>query len=539
MNGQLNYKMKIMKLKSIFASLVMAAALFSSCDRDVNDWEVATGENRLFKPLIFEASTLKPTSIQIKHTKVVDAASYLFEFSKDAGFATIDKQIVILADTLTPFADSNTAMKVEYRTWFEGFDGTTNYWVRMHAENKDATLKSKLSSFEFVTPAEQIFRGSRPTVNSLTMLWEPTDRVTHLVLMDTDSVAIETHELTATEIQNASATFENLEMGTPYIVQIFYNEVLRGTLNAKTSGFIGSVVLNVTAPITVEALNSFLVRQVGEGFKKATINFKAGMEWDMGGTITIPTGIEDISFVGSEDASGKLSQLNKVYFAIESEVKDVNFEYLSMNSDGGFMFQVGAEKFHNINFEGCEVSKINSAVRLHSGAVGNSINFNNCRVSNTGGWSFLNVGSGCTIPSINVTNSTLTEFNTRIADIRVKTDIVFKNVTMVNIAEKMTHLWLLDNNSRPTLTIENCIFAGPNGGQKLHSTNGNYGNVSITYGGSYKTNDLVEDSRPLTDITTVNLDVYGLFVDPANGDFHIKPGAGFAGTGVAGDPRWF
>jgi len=89
-----------MKLKSIFASLVMAAALFSSCDRDVNDWEVATGENRLFKPLIFEASTLKPTSIQIKHTRVVDAANYIFEFSKDADFATIEKSVVILADTL-------------------------------------------------------------------------------------------------------------------------------------------------------------------------------------------------------------------------------------------------------------------------------------------------------------------------------------------------------------------------------------------------------------------------------------------------------
>ena len=170
-----------MKLKSIFASLVMTAALFSSCDRDVNDWEVATGENRLFKPLIFEASTLKPTSIQIKHTKVVDAANYVFEFSKDADFATIDKSVVILADTLTPFADSNTAMKVEYRTWFEGLDGTTNYWVRMHAENADASLKSKLSSFIFITPAEQIFRSYRPTVNSLTFLWEETDRVTHLV----------------------------------------------------------------------------------------------------------------------------------------------------------------------------------------------------------------------------------------------------------------------------------------------------------------------------------------------------------------------
>lgn len=59
------------------------------------------------------------------------------------------------------------------------------------------------------------------------------------------------------------------------------------------------------------------------------------------GTITIPTGMEYVSFVGSENSNGKLSQLNKVYFAIESEVKDVNFEYLSMNSDGGFMFQVG------------------------------------------------------------------------------------------------------------------------------------------------------------------------------------------------------
>ena len=34
-------------------------------------------------------------------------------------------------------------------------------------------------------------------------------------------------------------------MGVPYIVQIFYNEVLRGTMDVKTSGFIGSVVLNI------------------------------------------------------------------------------------------------------------------------------------------------------------------------------------------------------------------------------------------------------------------------------------------------------
>lgn len=39
-----------------------------------------------------------------------------------------------------------------------------------------------------------------------------------------------------------------------------------------------------------------------EGTKKVTVNFASGMEFNMEGTITIPTGIQDISFVGSENA---------------------------------------------------------------------------------------------------------------------------------------------------------------------------------------------------------------------------------------------
>ena len=103
------------------------------------------------------------------------------------------------------------------------------------------------------------------------MLWEQTERVTNLVLMDADSTVIDNHVLTATEIQNATATFENLDMGVPYIVQIFYNEVLRGTMDVKTSGFIGSVVLNIPGHIAVENINEFLVEYAGKGYKKATI----------------------------------------------------------------------------------------------------------------------------------------------------------------------------------------------------------------------------------------------------------------------------
>ena len=45
--------------------------------------------------------------------------------------------------------------------------------------------------------------------------------------------------------------------------------------------------------------------------------------------------------------------------------------------------------------------------------------------------------------------------------------------------------------------------------------------------------------RWFEEITRIKQSSDDLFVDPLNGDFHIKPGAGFAGTGNAGDPRWY
>lgn len=60
--------------------------------------------------------------------------------------------------------------------------------------------------------------------------------------MNEDSTVVENRVLTTAEIQNAAATFEGLDMGVPYIAQIFYNEVLRGTLNTKTSGSSGSLI---------------------------------------------------------------------------------------------------------------------------------------------------------------------------------------------------------------------------------------------------------------------------------------------------------
>lgn len=530
-----------MKLKYIFISLFAAIALFSSCDDDVNDWKVENGEERLFMPLIFETSVLKPISVQMKHTKVIDAATYLFEFSKDEQFATIEQSVNILADTLTVFSYSTSVMKVEYRTWFEGLDGTTDYWVRMHAVDEGGSRKSNYVYYEFTTPAEQIFKTILNSTNTLTFVWEPTDRVTHIVLTNAeDGAEVENHTFTVAEKEAGAYKFQHLEMGVHYVAQIFNDEVSRGIIEAKTTGLMNSAVLEVVDGMTADDISGELKQLVGAGKENVTIQFESGKSHLMEGTITLPTGLNDVTFAGAANDNGVLSALETIKFAIETEVNDVTFENMNMTAGGDMMFNIdNGGKFHDVLFEGCEISKVNSVVRLANGAEANLIKLNNCWVSHTGGWGMLNVGSGNTVGKIVVTNCTLTEINTRFADVRVKTDILFKNVTACNINEKMGHLWLLDNNSKPTVIISDCIISGPNGGQKLHSTNGNYSNVTITYGGNYKTNDLIEDERELTLITEVNLDIYGLFADPENGDFHIKSGAGFAGDGVAGDPRWF
>ena len=55
----------------------------------------------------------------------------------------------------------------------------------------------------------------------------------------------------------------------------------------------------------------------------------------------------------------------------------------------------------------------------------------------------------------------------------------------------------------------------------------------------YKIKGIINGPRPITGNSTVPLTIADFFVDAAKGDFHIKPGIGFSGTGVAGDPRWF
>ena len=108
-------------------------------------------------------------------------------------------------------------------------------------------------SVAFKTPDEQLFTGVEVTANSATLIWEETNRVTHLTLaqmVDTKYGEEKQIDLTSGRY---SGLFENtleLENGATYRVRIYNNDALRGSYVFKTLGLGGSEILFVEATET-------------------------------------------------------------------------------------------------------------------------------------------------------------------------------------------------------------------------------------------------------------------------------------------------
>lgn len=527
------------KIALIFSFLILIATTIS-CEKDYNNWEVDSSHDRLFRSIIFESTTIKPTSVELKFTKSISATKYVFEFSKDSlQFNEIVKTVEVLADTLTPFAPSSNETKVEYREVFDDLDGTTGYSVRMKSIDEISTKESNYSQTYFKTPAEQLFVGYTATSTSVNLKWTISPRVSNLSLYDEAGVLVKDVVLTPAQISTGTMTIDNLANGTNYIAKIYNGTNIRGSLNVKTTGLPNSTTYKVLITDTAASIGLALQGLVATGANNITVEFAAGTAYTIGGDVTIPTGVNNIAFVGSADASGMLPSISNIRFRVQTTVNDIIVQNLSTTSGGSYLFDLPTKTVHDIQIEGCTIFDINSIVRSSGATVMNNIIVNNCLVSKTGGYGVFNVGAGGTVNSITASNCTLTEISTRFADVRVKTSINFKNITCVNVTMAMQHLWNFDNKFPVEVSIQNCILAGPNGGTALNSTNGTYSSININYASNYITKDLIISTRPLTSITVIPLTITDFFVDPANGDYHIKEGIGFAGTGVAGDPRWF
>lgn len=227
----------------------------SSCEDDANDWTVNKNYDALFRPLTFDKSATDATSVTLRYSQIVNAKVYIFEFYTDSLEFNAENYVrtdTILKDTLTVFSESNTPMRVEYRTLFQEFNGSTQYSVRMKGEDAQGKASTYVS-VAFKTPDEQLFTGVEVTANSATLTWEETNRVTHLTLaqmVDTKYGEEKQIDLTSEDIAACSKTLSELENGATYRVRIYNNDALRGSYVFKTLGLGGSEILFVEATET-------------------------------------------------------------------------------------------------------------------------------------------------------------------------------------------------------------------------------------------------------------------------------------------------
>lgn len=540
-------------MKPIYFKIVMfviATVAISSCQKEINNWEVDPSHQRLFKSLVFETALVGGTEVEIKYTQTVSADKYIFEFSKDnLEFNEIVKTVEIMADTLTPFAPSTTPARVEYRTVFDELDGLTGYSVRMKGVNIETGEASNYSELYFQTTAEQLFSLAEIYVNRIVMHWPPTDRVTHITVFEPlGNIELQRIDLTASDISNGYAEIADLQPGRDYRIVIYNDDAQRGSRVVRTSGLADGEMISVNPGDDIPALVS---AAISEGKTNIILMFAGGQTYNLG-SVNLPTGVSNVSVTGEPDASGNKPRLDISSFSLsDTEYGKIIFENVDIHAASGSSFLITQDQ-NGANIEGysfvnCYIERFgNGVVRLNNSVTVGGIIFDNCVIDRNGGWGVVNVGgSSAVVDSISFTNSTLTDLSTQLMDVRVAIKkIIVENCTFYNQNAGMTQLLRFDTNRLPLeLVAGNNIISGTNNGAPMNATSHDHANfaLAISFAGSYRTNEFEEErpSRGFADITVFNSTADDLFVDPAQGDFRIKPNNGFGGRGSAGDPRWF
>lgn len=541
-------------MKKIFLNLVLLTAsmlVITSCVKKANEWEIDPTHARLFKSLNFQQVSLSATTIEIAYSQTVSANKYVFEFSKDnLEFNTIVKTVEILADTLTPFASSNSPSNVIYRTMIDELDGNSQYSVRMKGIDTLSGLESNYSQFAFQTLAEQLFTNWEVYTDRIVMTWTPSDRVTHLSVFDAISgTEVQKNVLTVDQKQNGTLELKDLSPGTNYKVVIYNEEVERGVKLLKTSGLSGGVIIEVNPDDNISTLVS---EAIANGKPNVTLIFKGGETYNLA-TLTLPAGLSNVSFTGEVTTDGVRPLLNikelKLSDVIFGKVLMENVRLVGTNVDGDYFVNLTTNglEIEEYSFVNCYMTTYRAAVRIANNSVKvKNITFDNSYIHRIGGYGVINIaGASPVVDLISFKNSTITDLSTQFMDIRSKVkSIVIGNCTFYNQNTALTQLFRFDTNNLPlSLTTQANIISGNNSGAKINATSYDHATSSlpVSFAGSYRTNELQIDrtSRDFSGIAIYPGSATDLFVDPVNRDFTIKPTANFGGRGTAGDPRWF
>lgn len=531
----------VMRLINKFLCLAFAAMGFVSCSENVNEWPVDESYSQLFRTTNLSLVETQPTSVVLSFNGVTGATKYLMEFSLDSlEFNDIIRTEVINADTLTPYSTGKVMVQNEYHKLIEDLYGTTTYSVRIKAVNENTGNESGWYGVSFKTPAEQIFTTVTPGIKDVQLNWDPEKTASSIklgIVNEKDTTWISTLNITGDMQRAGSGMIDGLTPGTKYVAQIFNETFLRGTYNFKT---LGSSVGQTIDVHPGDNVNDLLAAATDE---TVTLIFEGGNEYQVD-KVSLPETIKNIYFSGKM-VNGERPVLKMTGFGINGKTDNIYFQYVDIDDEmkNAYWFDMRrADGFDNITFQGCIIRNIpRTLVYINNADVQiNDITIDNCIINNVGtsGYGMINIGKAGAINTISITNSTLIEIGDQMMDLRAQTNL-FKvdKCTFCNYTTKLQK-WILVKTTPKEVQVTNMIFCGPNGGQKMNSGYGDYSGW-LDFSGCYLTADFPENSKKFFNAVRLDLSTEELFVDPQNGDFHLKPGVIFKGKGVAGDPRWW
>src|SRR5690606_28536070 len=133
------------------------------------------------------------------------------------------------------------------------------------------------------------------------------------------------------------------------------------------------------------------------------------------------------------------------------------------------------------------------------------VGFEDCWIHKIGGYGVVNIGgSNAQLDTLSFHNSTITELATQLMDVRTAVSHIFiGNCTFCNLTTSMSQLMRLEKPRPISVVTENNIVAGNNGGAEINAINFDAASegLSVSFGGSYITSDLVINKYEFANIT--------------------------------------
>lgn len=544
--------MKIFKYIAGSGAFMLLTSITGTACTDGNDWNVDSTHDRLFSVTASDISvSAKPTSAEVSWGVVPDAEYYVMEYSTDSLYDEIamggTEHSVILGE------DKSI---VESPYTITGLQGETKYFLRIKSMSS-AKADSKwtyLEKYSFKTSAEQILNEvASITGESAVLSWTEGAEVTLLKLAedkdDVEKVDTTYINLDAAAVAASSYTLTGLSPKTKYSVSIYNGNVKRGTRTFTTTESYpaGYDIVNVTDAEMLNDVFSNPANYIQENGGNVVLVFANGSTTDYMGEsmeLTIPAEFKSVIFWGESGDTKPVFMPKGLSMAGSHDlIRFYNLDLQNTSSGSDYIVNFNVEgNVGEILIDNCNISKTRGVVRVQTnganGSIG-SINIDNCVLTDIGSFAIVQTKvSGFTLNSISLSNSTISTVNaggvliTQQDNVNISIDAC----TFYNCVTSGKSFIDINKMSNVTVDVKNTII-----GQLYSYTSGSTIKATSVKNIATTTNLFTTTDCPYNSGyewgEMLNVSSTELFVNPAEGDFHIQS-ASQSDVAGAGDPRW-